>query len=90
MTGQTWNPHMMSDPYIDKTWDDAAENPNLTDKQSLEVMKKLAIYALEQVPAIILPTPYIYIAWWPWVQNYYGEDFVGAQRDGPDLRPYMD
>ena len=79
MTGQTWNPHMMSDPYMDKTWSDTVENPKLTTKQSMEVMKKLAIYALEQVPAIILPTPYFYMSWWPWVQNYYGELFLGAQ-----------
>ena len=79
LTGQTWNPHMMADPYMDKTWTEAVQNPKLTEKQSLEVMKKLAVYAIEQVPAIIFPTPYIYISWWPWVQNYYGELFLGAQ-----------
>jgi peptide/nickel transport system substrate-binding protein len=83
MTGQTWNPHMMSDPYMDKSWQDAVENPKLTDKQSMEVMKKLAVYALDQAPCIVLPTSYYYAAWWPWVQNFYGETSVGAQRSGP-------
>ena len=69
----------MSDPFMDKSWQDAVEDPKLTDKQSMEVMKKLAVYALDQVPALILPTPYFYMSWWPWVQNYYGEIFVGAQ-----------
>ena len=83
MTAQTWNPHLMSDPYIDQTWTDAVENPKLTEKQSMEVMKKLAVYALDQAPCILIPTSYSYSAWWPWVQNFYGEFFVGAQRSGP-------
>ena len=48
-------------------------------------MKKLAVYALEQAPAIILPTSYVYAAWWPWVKNYYGEQRVGGQRSAPIL-----
>jgi peptide/nickel transport system substrate-binding protein len=83
MTGQPWNPHIMSDPYLDKTWDDAVMNPKLTEKQSVEVMKKLAVYALEQAPAVVIPTSYTYIAWWPWVKNYYGETYAGAWRPGP-------
>ena len=82
-TGQLWNPHIMSDPYLDKTWTDAVENPKLTEQQSIEVMKKLAVYALEQAPAVIIPTSYTYIAWWPWVKNYYGESVAGAWRPGP-------
>jgi peptide/nickel transport system substrate-binding protein len=85
LTGQTWNPHMMSDPYVDKTWQDTVENPKLTDKQALESMKKLSIYISEQVPCIILPTAYVYMAWWPWVKNYYGEIRVGAHRANPIL-----
>ncbi len=83
LTGQTWNPHMMSDPYMDKTWQDAIENPKLTHKQVMETMKKLAVYALNQAPCIILPTSYYYLGWWPWLKNYNGELYVGAQRGGP-------
>jgi peptide/nickel transport system substrate-binding protein len=83
MTGQPWNLHMMSDPYIDKNLLDVLQNPKLTEKQGLEVIKKLAVYALDQAPAIILPTEYVYHSWWPWVRNYYGELFVGAQRSAP-------
>jgi peptide/nickel transport system substrate-binding protein len=82
-TGNTWNPHMMSDPYVDKTHSEAVENPKLSEKESLAVMKKLAVYCLDQAPAIILPTPHVYTAWWPWVKNYYGEQRVGAQRSDP-------
>jgi peptide/nickel transport system substrate-binding protein len=83
MTGQTWNPHMMSDPYVDNTWNSIVRNPNLTDKQAFEAIKKLSIYIMDQVPCIILPTAYLYTAWWPWVKNYYGELCVGAYRSGP-------
>jgi peptide/nickel transport system substrate-binding protein len=83
LTGQTWNPHMMSDPYVDKTWSETVENPKLTDKQALAVMKKLSVYITEQAPCIILPTPYSYTAWWPWVKNYHGELRVGAHRAAP-------
>jgi peptide/nickel transport system substrate-binding protein len=82
-TGNPYNPQIMSDPYLDKAFLDAMQNPKLTEKQGLEVMKKLAVYALEQAPGIILPTSYFYFAWWPWVQNYYGEFYVGAFRGGP-------
>ena len=82
-TAFPWNPHMMSDPYLDKTHDDIITNPKLTEKQAFEGIKKLAVYALEKAPAIILPTQYSYAAWWPWVKNYYGEKRVGGQRSGP-------
>jgi peptide/nickel transport system substrate-binding protein len=80
-----WNPHMMKDPYVEKTWEEAWKNPNLSEKEGFEVIKKLAVYCLEQVPAVILPTNYTYTVWWPWVKNYYGEFRVGAQRSGPIL-----
>ncbi len=83
LTGQTWNPHMMADAYLDKTWQDAIENPKLTEKQAMETLKKLGVYVMEQVPAIILPCEYSFVAWWPWVQNFNGETNVGAQRFGP-------
>jgi peptide/nickel transport system substrate-binding protein len=83
VTGETWNPHMMSDPYIDKTDRETIENPRLTSKKASEVMKKLAVYALDQAPCILIPTAYTYCAWWPWVKNYYGEQRVGAQRSAP-------
>jgi peptide/nickel transport system substrate-binding protein len=33
----------------------------------------------------MLPVPYVYGAWWPWVKNYYGEIRVGAWRSAPIL-----
>ncbi|MBI4765325.1 MAG: ABC transporter substrate-binding protein [Deltaproteobacteria bacterium] len=83
MTGSLWNPHMMSDPYFDKTFDTIEEDPNLSDTKAYAELKKLIVYTIEQAPAVILPQPYTYVAWWPWVKNYYGELRVGQQRSSP-------
>ena len=69
----------------------AIENPKLTEKQAMEILKKLGVYTLEQAPAVIIPTSYNYYAWWPWVQNYDGEIRVGAWRSAPILaRAWID
>lgn len=83
LAGKTWNTYMLNDPYLEKTFTEAAGNPNLSEKQANEVAKKLIVHILEQAPAIVLPEPYHYIAWWPWVKNYYGETRVGQQRSAP-------
>ena len=83
LTGASWNPHMMSDPYFDKTFRAIEGDPNLSDEKAYAELKKLIVYIIEQAPAIILPQPYVYTGWWPWVKNYYGELRVGQQRSGP-------
>ncbi|MBI4768628.1 MAG: hypothetical protein HY787_29250 [Deltaproteobacteria bacterium] len=51
----------------------------------------LAVYALDQAPAIILPAPYTYAVWWPWVKNYYGETSIRAsQSDSILARIWID
>ena len=85
MTGQTWNPYMMKDEHVDKTWTKANQDPNLSDKEAFDEMKKLNVYCIDQAPAIWLPGPYVYSAWWPWVKNYYGEIRAGAWRPAPIL-----
>ena len=83
VTGQTWNPYMMSDKHVDETFFKTVEDPNLSQEEAFAVMKKLAVYCMDQAPAIWLPGGYGYVAWWPWVKNYYGELRVGAWRAAP-------
>jgi peptide/nickel transport system substrate-binding protein len=85
VSGQTWNPYVMKDEHLDKVWKKAVEDPNLTDPQAFDEMRKVGVYAISQAPAIWLPGPYVYSAWWPWVKNYYGEIRVGAWRSAPIL-----
>ncbi len=84
-SGETWNPYMMKDAHVDKTLERVVEDPNLPEKEALLEMKKLAVYAIDQAPAIWLPGWYVYSAWWPWVKNYHGEIRVGAWRSAPIL-----
>ncbi len=41
MTDQQWNPHMMADPYLDKAWTEAIEDPKPTEKQVNGDFKKI-------------------------------------------------
>ena len=91
LSGQTWNAFMMKDEHVDKTWKTTVENANLTDQEAFEEMRKLAVYATDQAPAVWLPGFYFYTAWWPWVKNYHGEIRVGAWRSAPILaRTWID
>jgi peptide/nickel transport system substrate-binding protein len=83
VTGQTWNPYMFADKYLDETFFKTVEDPNLTQEEGFAKMKELAVYAMDKAPAIWLPGGYGYVAYWPWVKNYYGEIRVGAWRPGP-------
>ena len=37
-----------------------------------QTMRDLRIYLMRQAHVIPRPTPYLYTAWWPWLENYYG------------------
>ena len=37
------------------------------------IEKELAVYANTEAGVLSLGNPYTYLAWWPWVKNYYGE-----------------
>ena len=37
----------------------------------------LAIYYVEENPYMQLPAPFTYAAWWPWVNNFFGETDTG-------------
>jgi peptide/nickel transport system substrate-binding protein len=56
---------------------------SINDDERREGWKKLNVYVMGKAPAIWLPCHYKYIAWWPWVKNYYGELAVGCMRPGP-------
>jgi len=81
MTGQAWNPSGWSDPDYDKRIEDVYRTPDETTRQRM--LKILTAEILDKAPYIWLPIPYVYTAWWPWVQNYNGELRVGAERAGP-------
>jgi peptide/nickel transport system substrate-binding protein len=81
VTKQTWNPSQYSDPEFDKKMAAVYAEP---DERVRQVKVKLMVREiLDKAPAIFLPTPFAYTAWWPWVKNYGGELRAGAERPGP-------
>ncbi len=81
VTKQTWNTSQYSDPEFDKKMAAVYGEP---DERVRQVKVKLMVREiLDNAPAIFLPTPYAFTAWWPWVKNYGGELRAGAERPGP-------
>ena len=42
-----------------------------------KALAALAIYYVDENPYMQLPAPFTYAAWWPWVNNYFGETDTG-------------
>jgi peptide/nickel transport system substrate-binding protein len=80
-TGQTWNPSMWSDPAFDKRIDELYRTRDEAKRQ--QMVREMTAEIVDKAPYIWLPVPHAYSAWWPWVQNYGGELWVGALRPGP-------
>lgn len=83
LPGQTWNPYMFNDEWLAKKWHELVSNPDLSEEVLIKELKALNVYVMGKAPAVWLPGGYQYVAWWPWVKNYYGEQRVGAIRPGP-------
>ena len=79
--GQVYNAPMMDDPKLDALVAEA--NGERDEKKRQQILRELTSYVLDQAPAIWMPAPYRYTAWWPWVKNYGGEMFVGGGRFAP-------
>ncbi len=79
--GQVYNAPMMDDAKFDARVAEA--NGERDEKKRQQILRELTTYVLDQAPAIWMPAPYRYTAWWPWVKNYGGEMFVGGGRFAP-------
>ncbi|MFW6428491.1 MAG: ABC transporter substrate-binding protein [Desulfosalsimonas sp.] len=84
-TGETWNPYMFDDEHFNEKLDEIRSNKDLDPDERRKMLKDLNVYVLGQAPAVWLPGQYRFVAWWPWVKNYYGEQRVGCIRPGPIL-----
>jgi len=77
--GSNLNYNAVDDPFINETRDaiwavENIENPTEQDR----LMKKAAAHMLDQVYTINTPTPFVYVLWWPWLQNYHAECTIGS------------
>ncbi|HVR28979.1 MAG TPA: ABC transporter substrate-binding protein [Thermoanaerobaculia bacterium] len=80
-SGQTWNPSMWADPEYDRRIEAAVRERDESERQ--RKIRELTAEMVDQAPYVWLPTPYNYVAWWPWVRNYGGELRAGAVRPAP-------
>ena len=78
---QVYNAPMMNDAKFDASV--AAAIGERDEAKRQQMLRELTTQVLDQAPAIWMPAPYRYTAWWPWVKNYGGEMFVGAGRVAP-------
>ena len=79
--GQVWNPSQWNDPEYEKRMAEVYLTRDEAKRQ--QMIREMTIEILDKAPYVWLPTPYIFTAWWPWVQNYNGELRAGAVRPGP-------
>ncbi|MDP2920412.1 MAG: ABC transporter substrate-binding protein [Dehalococcoidia bacterium] len=83
LPGQQWNPYIFDDKSFTDRYTAVIANPN--DAERDKVLKELNVYAIDQAPAIWLPTQAYFTYWWPWVKNYYGELYSGSLTWAPIL-----
>ena len=65
------NPARYDDEYFAARFAEAEGTRDAAERE--EIISELALHWLEDVPYLPFPNPYVQTAYWPWVQNYYGE-----------------
>lgn len=77
-TGDSWlNPSRVKDPYVIQMAEDVRAQGVTDFGASMDLMKELTKYILDQVYAVPAPRYPNYSMWWPWLKNYSGERLVG-------------
>ena len=82
------NPSRISDPKIDAVL--AQITANLLDQTKTEqLFHDMIPYVLSQAYVIPVPEAYEYVFWWPWVQNYVGEQNIIYYSVQSSWAPYV-
>ena len=64
--------------YTDQVYEDELNYLMKDDAKYASTLKAAVPYILEQCPGIWTPVPRTYLMWWPWLQNYHGEQSLGC------------
>jgi len=80
-TGQRWNPANYSDAWFDETLNKVRLEADAAVRDPL--LKEMSVKWLDSVAYIQMPSSYRYAYAWPWINNWYGEQYVGAYIRGP-------
>ena len=76
VSGQYYNPSMISDPRIDEAWPIVTENLLTDYAKVVEIEKPLFKYIIGQAYYLTTAAPYDFTFWQPWVMDYNGEYFI--------------
>ncbi len=60
-------------PFIEDCYARLQKNIFVDNLAAYKAYKDLKPFILEQAYYIPRPTPYTYVFWWPWLDNYYGQ-----------------
>ena len=75
--GNINNESMVNDPRIEEAYATILVNYFNWDKV-LQILKETNPYYIGQSYHLVLPAPYMFTFWQPWVKNYHGEIYVGT------------
>jgi peptide/nickel transport system substrate-binding protein len=76
--GHNYNQSAVDDPYVNERHPQLWAYENIG-KQNVknEILKDMTEHVLAQAYRILVPLPYAYTIWWPWLKNYYGVQAIG-------------
>ncbi len=65
---------MINDPHIDDIFAKIADETD--EKKLAKLWKDIGIYIVDQAYEVVLPTPYLFSYWQPWLGGYNGERYL--------------
>jgi len=78
--GMSWNLSNVNDPVFTKMVDDVANEPDVTKRNAM--IKQAVVYGTSQFWVVRLPIYVDWVAWYPWLVNYQGENGLGVYNPG--------
>jgi peptide/nickel transport system substrate-binding protein len=75
--GSLDNRSMYTHPRVEETFKEISHNIGRNDAEVARLVREIGTFLLEESWAVFLPINYVYTMWWPWLQNYHGEQDLG-------------
>ena len=67
-----WNYSRWNHPTTEEAVQQISQYLGKDDTMVAKVMKDIGPWELEQAVPVYMPSPHMFIMWWPWLQNFYG------------------
>ena len=73
----TYNSSSINDATVEAAYQQMQQYAGVDEAKCQQINRDLMPYLLRQAYVIPVPVAYLYIIWWPWLNNYYGVQSVG-------------